>query len=622
MDRPKFSSSGFWEDIRLAWNFRPFFLPFLLPATSLLLLSLLQASLLFSSTVAGQRIIDLISSRLAGRSPGLPSHTSGFWPVSGETPVSLALLMGALLLTASVVGILAEQLRLGLSQRFRFRIQSELLQALMFETGEMRAQRQTGEMIKTFSSDAAGLSAFLIFGILGVFENGVKAVTYTAGLCRIPEGWKVAIMIVPVAILIQGAVNRAFSGIERRRNERSDALNRQVAARTVRFFELVGRLVYFGGELNESRKVLSLMAEAGKANRRFSLTSSTRAAAAGIVTSLTLPLIVIVLANGFGSVTPGTIVQAQGLLGLLLGTISALSSTPLQVTAAGPGMRQVRKVLDIPKPGPAPAQLLELASRKTAASLKLLNLTFRYGGATKPVLCGVTVDIPPGAVVGITGRSGCGKSTLGKLLNGDLMPVGGSIYVDEVDVTNWHLVWKRKLFGYLPTGFEFLDGTIEENVLMGRNHSEVDQFEDAVRLSGVARFLRTDGLTLQHSIRSLSGEGYLSFGQRRRIGIAQLLCGRQRILVFDEPGSSLDPDTMVAVAGSLREAVRGRTTLIITHDPDIFQTDFNIFIKDGAIADIGRHLELMRRNADYFDLLNKNIGERNEPAVHEARSTT
>jgi ABC-type bacteriocin/lantibiotic exporter with double-glycine peptidase domain len=549
----------------------------------------------------------------------LPTHTSSFWQFSEGNPVSLALFMGALLIAASVVGIAAEQLRIVLSQRFKFRIQSELLQALMFETGEMRALRQTGGMIKTFGSDAAGLSAFLIFGILGVFENGVKAVTYSAGLCRIPEGWKVAAIIVPAAILIQGAVNRTFSGVERRRNERSDALNRHVAARTVRFFELVGRLVYFGGEQNESAKVLRLMAEAGRANRRFSLISSSRAAAAGIVTGLSLPLIVIVLANGFGSVTPGIIIQAQSLLGLLLGTVSALSATPLQIAAAGPGMRQVRKVLDIPKPGPAPAQLPELASRKTPASLKLLNLTFRYGGATKPVLCGVTVDIPPGAVVGITGRSGGGKSTLGKLLNGDLMPVGGSIYVDEVDVTNWHLVWKRNLFGYLPTGFEFLDGTIEENVLMGRSHSEVDQFEQALRLSGVTRFLNSDGLTLQHSIRSLSGEGFLSFGQRRRIGIAQLVCGRQRILIFDEPGSSLDPETMVAVATNLREAVRGRTTLIITHDPDIFQTDFNIFIKDGAVADVGSHLELMGRNQDYFDLLNKNVGERTELTTSGAR---
>jgi ABC-type multidrug transport system fused ATPase/permease subunit len=75
---------------------------------------------------------------------------------------------------------------------------------------------------------------------------------------------------------------------------------------------------------------------------------------------------------------------------------------------------------------------------------------------------------------------------------------------------------------------------------------------------------------------------------------------------------------MLALAGNLREAVRGRTTLLITHDPDVFLTDFNLFIKNGVIADIGPHDVLMLRNQDYFDLLNKNMKERSE----RARMTT
>ena len=205
---------------------------------------------------------------------------------------------------------------------------------------------------------------------------------------------------------------------------------------------------------------------------------------------------------------------------------------------------------------------------------------------------------------------------MGKLLNGDLMPVDGKIWVDEVDITGWHLLWKRELIGYLPTGFEFLDGTLEENILLGRDRSQIEHFEESLRLSGVAKFLEEDGITLQHSIRSLSGEGFLSFGQRRRVGIAQLLCGKQRILILDEPGSSLDPETMLTVAANLREAVRGRTTLLITHDPDVFLTDFNVFIKNGVIADIGPHEVLMLRNQDYFDLLNKNMKERSERSLH------
>ncbi|MBV8375453.1 MAG: ATP-binding cassette domain-containing protein [Verrucomicrobia bacterium] len=615
MENSKLKPLTFWQDLRLAWSFHAFFLPFLLPAACLLLLALAQANLLYGSTAAGQRIIDTLSSHWSGAGSAMsaPTRILGF-TLQIQSPFALAILMAILLLLAAVLGIGTEQLRIGLSQKFRLRIQTELLQALTGESGETRVQRQTGEMTKTFMTDAAGLSALLIFGVLGVFENGVKGVTYAIGLWNIPDGWKILVIIVPVAIVFQTLVNRVFSGAERTANVQSDTVNRQASARIVRFFELVGRLVYFGGEQQESAEILRLSREAGKANRRFSLISSARGATAGIVTSLSLPLIVMVLVQGVVPVTPGSIVQAQSLLGLLLMSISTLAAAPLMIAGSSPGMRQIRKVLDIPKPGPRPAELPEVTSRPGPASLSVKNVTFSYSGGSKPVLRGLSFDIPAGAVVGLTGRSGCGKSTLGKLLNGDLIPGAGSICVDETDITGWHLIWKRELVGYLPTGFEFLDGTLEENILIGRSRSRIDHFDEALRLSGVAKFLEEDGITLQHSIRSLSGEGYLSFGQRRRVGIAQLLCGKQRLLVLDEPGSSLDPETMLTIAANLREAVRGRTTLLITHDPDVFVTDFNLFIKNGVIADIGPHEVLMMRNQDYFDLLNKNRKERSERA--------
>jgi ABC-type multidrug transport system fused ATPase/permease subunit len=613
MEDSKLKPSTFWQDLRLVWSFHSFFLPFLLPAACLLLLTLAQANLLFGSTVAGQRIIDSLNSHWGGANPAtaISPRILGF-TLATESPFMLAVIMAGLLLVASAVGVGTEQLRITLSQKFRLRMQRELLQALIVEPGELRALRQTGEMIKIFMSDAAGLSALLIFGILGVFENGAKAVTYAVGLCGIPDGWKILLIIVPLTILFQALVNRSFAGAERRANERSDLWNRKASARMVRFFELVGRLVYFGGDRKESSELLQLSTQAGQANRKFSLISSSRSATAGIVTSLSLPLIVMILVQGVVPVTPGTVVQAQSLLGLLLMSVSSLAAAPLMIAGSSPGMREIRKVLDIPGPGLRPAALPDVTTRPGPASLRVRNLTFSYSGGNKPVLRRLSFNIPAGAVVGITGRSGSGKSTLGKLLNGDLLPIEGNLCVDEVDITRWHLFWKRELIGYLPTGFEFLDGTLEENILLGRDRSQIDHFEEALRLSGVAAFLEQDGITLQHQIRSLSGEGYLSFGQRRRVGIAQLLCGKQRILILDEPGSSLDPETMLTVAANLREAVRGRTTLLITHDPDVFVTDFNLFIKNGVIAAIGPHDELMQTNQDYFDLLNKNMKERNE----------
>src|ERR1700730_1494477 len=322
MEDSNLKITNFWQDLKLAWSFHSFFLPFLLPAGFLLLLTLAQANLLFASTVLGQRIIDTLSShwRAANHAADGPMRILGL-TLATESPFVLALGMALLLLLAAGLGIGTEQLRIGLSQRFRWRLQRDLLDALTLQTGELRAQRQTGERIKTFMTDSAGGSALLIFGILGLFENGLKSLTYALGLCAIPDGWKVLWIIVPLTVVFQTLVNRSFSGVERRANERGDWWSRKASARIVRFFELVGRLVYFGGEQKESAEILQLAAPAGRTNRRYSYISSPGAAVAGIVTSLSLPLIVMILVQGVVPVTPGTIVQAQSLLGLLLMSI-------------------------------------------------------------------------------------------------------------------------------------------------------------------------------------------------------------------------------------------------------------------------------------------------------------
>ncbi|HET9377699.1 MAG TPA: hypothetical protein VFO40_22185, partial [Chthoniobacterales bacterium] len=105
-------------------------------------------------------------------------------------------------------------------------------------------------------------------------------------------------------------------------------------------------------------------------------------------------------------------------------------------------------------------------------------------------------------------------------------------------------------------------------------------------------------------------EGFLSFGQRRRLGLAQLLCGTHRLVIIDEPGASLDSQSMQKIARNLRWAVTDRTAIVITHDPDIFETDFNLFFGDGEIADVGSHEDLLLRNAQYAELIRTVIADR------------
>jgi len=188
--------------------------------------------------------------------------------------------------------------------------------------------------------------------------------------------------------------------------------------------------------------------------------------------------------------------------------------------------------------------------------------------------------------------------------------------VDGVDVTSWHLVWRRELVGFMPAEPGFLRGTLKDNVLFGRPWEAIGDWEGGLAASGVATIAAKhhDEGGMEFVIDGRP-EAILSTGERKRIGIARLLVGKQRFGIFDEPGNGLDPQTMVEVASAFRTAMQGRTTLMITHDPDVFQNDFVVFLENGRIAGLGRHEELLRTNPEYARLVNRFAHEREEEAV-------
>jgi ATP-binding cassette subfamily B protein len=303
--------------------------------------------------------------------------------------------------------------------------------------------------------------------------------------------------------------------------------------------------------------------------------------------------------------------EMQGVFLLLTASSGAVIEIPGLLAQFSPTLRRIREVLDIPMPGPRPSQLDSLRQSTQPPHVIVAGLSFSYGDA--PVLRNVNLELPSGMRVGLVAESGGGKSTLARLLLGDQRPSAGHIFFDGVDITDWHFWWRRELVGYLPAEQGFLTGTLEENILFGRPRESVGDIEVALRASGVADIVdaRRERGGLQFRIDGRV-EDILSTGQRRKVGIARLLIGDQRLWIFDEPGSGLDPHSMREVAHGLAEITAGRTCLIITHDPDVFVTDFNVFLQNGTVADIGPHHQLLERNRAYAALVSRFAEERAE----------
>jgi ABC-type bacteriocin/lantibiotic exporter with double-glycine peptidase domain len=525
-----------------------------------------------------------------------------------------ALEMVGWLVAAAIVAVGAGQARSVIHEKFTLRLQREIIESLVHEDGETRVARQSGATLRTYVSDAPSLSAFLIFGIIGIGEHLVRLGTYLVGLTAIPGGWEIVLIVGGLAFLFQTVVVKAFANAERRTGASADQLNENLFNKASRYFELLERLIFFGGEKALAGEISEQAQQGAKIRRKSLLLASSREAISGILITISLPLTVLLLLGSPGF-SPGSVVQAQMLTNLFLLSIVALCAVPATLRQFRPSLQRIDALVQIPRMPPPPAAVDRLAGESGGVAVRVRGLKFAFSGNQKLLFHRIDIDIPAGAVVGWVGRSGCGKSTLAKLLVGDLRPIEGSIWIDEQEVTDWPILWRRRIIGYLPTGFGFLDGTLEQNVLFGREKRAIGDLRSALDLSGVTDFMQEQGIDLTYKIRSLTGEGFLSFGQRRRLGLAQLLCGTHRLVIIDEPGASLDFQSMQKIARNLRWAVAERTAIVITHDPDIFETDFNLFFDEGGIADVGPHQDLLLRNAQYAELIRTTITERRREVI-------
>ncbi|MGK0185961.1 MAG: ABC-type bacteriocin/lantibiotic exporter with double-glycine peptidase domain [Verrucomicrobiales bacterium] len=600
--------------LQRVWKFRRYCLGFILPAIGVLLIALIQADLLLSATSTSQALLDRLASgggNVAAPPPppavGISSQILGaFFGGNTPTPGTLAVLLIPLLLIAGATKVLGEQARTVLNNHLRTRIQTDLLAGFERQTGENRSINDTASALSAISQDASSVGMLLVFGVLRLVETLVQLGVYCYGLAKIPGGVFVLALIVPAAILFNGILARLFLRRENLAIRASEAARLYGHNGALELLGLLPRLVALSGEREVGEDVLERFREAGRTNARYQWISSIRSELLVALSTLTLPIVALVLISS--SVTPGVIIQAQGLATLILGGITSLLTFPAMITSFGPAIDRLDTILSTPKVSPPPKNLSLLSTKASPLPLRLKNLAFSYPGSDRPVLQEINLDIPPGACIGIVGMPGCGKSTLARLLTGEWRPQSGSILYGDLDLTPLHPFHRRDLIGFLPDEPGFLTGTLADNIRFGRDLDD-NAILAAADASGASRVIEEKG-GLNSPI--TGQDPGLSGGQRRLLGIARLVAGHQPVLIFDEPGAQLSGEDIRAVAASIRRACAGRTSIIITHDPDVFQTDFNVFVQNGKIEAKGTHRELCDTNARYRELVDRELQEEQE----------
>src|SRR6184192_4320690 len=226
----------------------------------------------------------------------------------------------------------------------------------------------------------------------------------------------------------------------------------------------------------------------------------------------------------------------------------------------------------------------------------------RFGYGDRPeVLHGLDLDVPPGTTVALVGHTGAGKSTIAKLLARFYDPREGRITIDGNDLRDVTQASLRRQLGIVPQeGFLFA-GTVTENIAFGRPNASPEDVVAAANAVGAHDFILRleDGYETELQERG----SRLSLGQRQLVALARALLADPRILILDEPTSSVDIGTERKIEQALRLLLSGRTAFIIAHRlSTIRDADLIVVLEHGRIVEQGSHDDLMEKRGLYTSL--------------------
>jgi ATP-binding cassette subfamily B protein/subfamily B ATP-binding cassette protein MsbA len=299
-----------------------------------------------------------------------------------------------------------------------------------------------------------------------------------------------------------------------------------------------------------------------------------------------------------GTLSLGSLLVFSAYLLMLYQPLESLTYTAWAMEGATAGARRCFEVLDRADDVVDAPDAKQINDATGAIAFE--NVGFGYGTG-HPVLGGLDLSISSNQIVAIVGGTGAGKSTLLSLVPRFYDPNSGRVTLDGADLRG---ITKKSLRAQIAIVLQdtvLFSTSVRENIAYGRPDATDEEIREAARRAQADDFISR----LPGGYNSAVGErgGHLSVGQRQRIGIARAFLKDAPILLLDEPTSALDPTTEAAIMDTIKELMRGRTTLIVTHRlATIHNVDQIVVLEQGRIVEQGTGAALIAKGGVYAKL--------------------
>ena len=252
---------------------------------------------------------------------------------------------------------------------------------------------------------------------------------------------------------------------------------------------------------------------------------------------------------------------------------------------------------------PTLEEVLELIKpTNLTINIEIKNVDFSYDKERK-VLKNVNVTIPKGKMIALVGESGCGKSTITNLLLKQEKVDSGEITLNGIDLNYIPFEVLTKKVGFINHSAYIFNGTIEDNLRMGKFDANEREINEALKKANLYDFVQSLPEKLQTNV----GEGgsLLSGGQKQRLALARTIITNPEIYIFDEATSNIDVESEEKIWRSIYELSENKTVIVISHRLANVKNADNIYVLDkGNIVESGSHKDLMMYNGKYAQLVN------------------
>jgi ATP-binding cassette subfamily B protein len=446
----------------------------------------------------------------------------------------------------------------------------------------------------------------LTWSVLGLSGN-VVTIVLMAGLLASLH-WVLVVLALSAAVLSLALERRVTAKLyeffyketpeEREREYLGDLLVQPRTTKEIRAYVLADYLL--GRHRDRSEELYRLREQMYRSGTRISMLT-------GFVTgtALALAYLFVAMEGISGGISPGGVVLVIGAFTSVSGTLGNISSTFVAVDQHTTFLEDYFSFLAIDRLVPVPKPARDVP-RSLEAGIEFDDVSFTYPGGTEPAVKNLDLHIRGGELIALVGENGAGKSTLVKLLLRFYDPTEGGIRIGGADLRELDPEALRSRIGVLFQDYASYELSVRENVQMGRP----GLIGDDTRVLAALEDARSDWLLrkmpkgLDAKVGRLFEGGHdLSGGEWQRLALARIMYRDADVWILDEPTSSLDPEAEAAIFAELKEVLKGRIGIVISHRFSTVRiADRIAVIVDGKVAELGSHEELLRANGRYAQL--------------------